>query len=228
MRPDEYEHIVAEHFESKGFKTKVSQYSNDYGVDVFATKGKIKIAIQAKMFGNSTRPINRQMIMELHGAKDYFDCTKAVMATNGRVIDNALEVAEKLKIEILEIPAIKTNFNSKPQKPNRKFETIWEKYVMPLEGKTIKRADGKTNKIVSVDWSGIKRVTSNGKEQKIKIEIFKKTINYLLENGSITRKYINDEYQYRASSGIVLILGNTSQFELTTNPTGLKMKKKKL
>lgn len=224
MRPDEYEHIVAEHFESKGFKTKVSQYSNDYGVDVFATKGKIKIAIQAKMFGNSTRPINRQMIMELHGAKDYFDCTKAVMATNGRVIDNALEVAEKLKIEILEIPAIKTNFNSKPQKPNRKFETIWEKYVMPLKGKTIKRADGKTNKIVSVDWSGIKRVTSNGKEQKIKIEIFKKTINYLLENGSITRKYINDEYQYRASSGIVLILGNTSQFELTTNPTGLKMK----
>ena len=224
MRPDEYEHIVAEHFESKGFKTQVSQYSNDYGVDVFATKGKIKIAIQAKMFGNSTRPINRQMIMELHGAKDYFDCTKAVMATNGRIIDNALEVAEKLKIEILEIPAIKTNFKSKPQKPNRKFETIWEKYVMPLEGKTIKRADGKTNKIVSVDWSGIKRVTSNGKEQKIKIEIFKKTINHLIENGSITRKYINDEYQYRASSGIVLILGNTSQFELTTNPTGLKIK----
>jgi HJR/Mrr/RecB family endonuclease len=66
MRPDEYEHIVAEYFEQKGFLTKVSQYSNDYGVDIFATKGKIKIAIQAKMFGNSTRPINRQMIMEFH------------------------------------------------------------------------------------------------------------------------------------------------------------------
>ena len=173
MRPDEYEHIVAEHFENMGFKTKVSQYSNDYGVDVFATKGKAKIAIQAKMFGNSTRPINRQMIMELHGAKDYFDCTKAVMATNGRIIDNALEVANKLKIEILEIQAIKTNFKRKTPKQNGKFETVWEKHVMPLEGKTIKRADGKTNKILSVDWSGIKRLTSNGKEQKIKIEIFK-------------------------------------------------------
>jgi restriction system protein len=224
MRPDEYEHIVAEYFEQKGFLTKVSQYTNDYGVDVFATKGKTKIAIQAKMFGNSTRPINRQMIMELHGAKDYFDCTKAIMATNGRIIDNALEVAGKLKIEVLKIPAIKTNFESKTQKQCGKFETIWEKYVMPLEGKTIKRADGKTNKILTVDWSGIKRVTSNGREQKIKIEIFKKTINHLLKNGSITRKYINDEYQYRASSGIVLILGNTSKFELTTNPTGLKMK----
>jgi hypothetical protein len=224
MRPDEYEHIVAEHFESKGFKTQVSQYTNDYGVDVFATKGKIKIAIQAKMFGNSTRPINRQMIMELHGAKDYFDCTKAVMATNGRIIDNALEVAEKLQIEILEIPAIKINYKSKTQNPNRKFETIWENCVMPLEGKTIKRDNGKSNKIISVDWSGIKRLTSNGKEQKIKIEIFKKTINHLLENGSITRKYINDEYQYRASSGIILILGSTSKFELTNNPTGLRMK----
>jgi len=224
MRPDEYEHIVAEFFEQKGFSTKVSQYSNDYGVDVFATKGKTKIAIQAKMFGNSTRPINRQMIMELHGAKDYFDCTKAIMATNGRIIDNALEVAEKLKIEVLNIPAIKPNFKSKTKKQSGKFETIWEKYVMPLEGKTIKRADGKTNKILTVDWSGIKRITSNGREQKIKIEIFKKTINHLLKNGSITRKYINDEYQYRASSGIVLILSNTSKFELTNNPTGLKMK----
>ena len=48
MRPNEYEHIVAEYFERKGYETKVSQYSNDYGVDVFAIKGKEKIAIQAK------------------------------------------------------------------------------------------------------------------------------------------------------------------------------------
>lgn len=224
MRPDEYEHIVAEYFEQKGFLTKVSQYSNDYGVDIFATKGKIKIAIQAKMFGNSTRPINRQMIMELHGAKDYFDCTKAIMATDGRIIDNALEVAKKLKIEVLEVPAIKTNFKIKTQKRSGKFESIWEKYIMPLEGKIIKRADGKTNKILTVDWSGIKRLTSNEREQKIKIEIFKKTISYLLKNGSITRKFINDEYPGRASSGIILILSSTSKFELTNNPTGLKMK----
>lgn len=225
MRPDEYEHIVAEHFETKGYKTFVSQYSNDYGVDVFVTKGKEKIAIQAKMFGGSTRPINRQMVMELHGAKDYFECTKAIIATNGRIIDNALEVANKLKIEILNIPAIRTSNNTKRTTKSNSFENIWEKYVMPLEGKTIKRPDGKTNKIVKVDWSGIQRITSNGKPQKIKIEIFKKTINHLLENEEITRSYINEEYKNRASSSIVLILGNTEIFELTNRPTGLKMKK---
>lgn len=225
MRPDEYEHIVAEYFEQKGYKTSVSQYSSDYGVDVFATKGKTKIAIQAKMFGNSTRPINRQMVMELHGAKDYFDCSKAIIATDGRIIDNAKEVADKLKIDILKIPAIKSKSKEKTTKQNGEFETIWEKQVMPLEGKTIKRDNGESNTILKVDWAGIERLTSNGKKQRIKIEIFKKTINQLLKFGKITRKYINEEYKDRASSGIVLILSNTALFELTNNPTGLKMKK---
>ena len=225
MRPDEYEHIVAEYFEIKGYKTTVSQYTNDYGVDVFATKGKEKIAIQVKMFGGSTRPINRQMVMELHGAKDYFDCTKAIIATNGRVIDNALEVANKLKIEIINIPAIRTSNKNKKVTKSNSFESIWEKYVMPLEGKIIKRPDGKTNKIVKVDWSGIQRITSNGRSQKIKIEIFKKTINHLLKNGEISRSYINEEYKDRASSGIVLILGNTGIFEIKNKPKRLIMKK---
>lgn len=224
MRPDEYEHIVAEYFKAKGYKTTVSQYSNDYGIDVFATKGKEKIAIQAKMFGGSTRPINRQMVMELHGAKDYFDCTKAIIATDGRIIDNALEVANKLKIEILNVLAVRTSSKTKKSTKSNSFENIWEKYLMPLEGRTIKRPDGKTNKIDKVDWSGIQRITSNGKPQRIKIEIFKKTINHLLEYGEITRSYINEEYKDRASSGIVLILGNTEIFELTNRPTGLKMK----
>ena len=225
MRPDEYEHIVAEYFEIKGYKTTVSQYTNDYGVDVFATKGKEKITIQVKMFGGSTRPINRQMVMELHGAKDYFDCTKAIIATNGRVIDNALEVANKLKIEIINIPAIRTSNKNKKVTKSNSFESIWEKYVMPLEGKIIKRPDGKTNKIVKVDWSGIQRITSNGRSQKIKIEIFKKTINHLLKNGEISRSYINEEYKDRASSGIVLILGNTGIFEIKNKPKRLIMKK---
>ena len=98
---------------------------------------------------------------------------------------------------------------------------------MPLEGKTLKRSDGKSNMIEKVDWSGIQRITSNGKRQKIKIEIFKKTINYLLKNGEISRSYINEEYKERASSGIVLILGNTGVFEITQHPSGLKMKNNK-
>lgn len=223
MTPSQYEHNVAEYFKKKGYSVQITKLTNDFGVDVLVRKGKAKIAVQAKMFGEARR-INIEMVLQLQGAKDYFDCTKAIIATDGLLTSSANEVANKLGIEILQIPADETNFTSNPPEKTP-FEKIWENYVMPLQGKIIKRDNGTTNKILKVDWTGIKRETSNKKQQNIKIEIFKKTIDYLLENGEITRSYINDEYKDRASSGVVLILGNTELFEITKRPTGLKMKK---
>tara|TARA_Y100000996_G_scaffold391037_1_gene352721 strand:+ start:1921 stop:2607 length:687 start_codon:yes stop_codon:yes gene_type:complete len=212
MTPDQYEKYVANYFQNKGYKVKKTPYSNDYGVDVFAEKNKEKIAIQAKMFGNSNRKINRQMVMEFYGAKDFFNCNKGVIITNGEIIKNAKEVADKLEIEILFIDP-----QSPISKNNSQFDEIWENYIMPLKGKTITRKNGKTNKIIDVDWGGIKRITSNGNQQKIDIEIFKKTIHDILEKGSITRLEINNEYSKRASSGIVLILSQLPMIRLNNS-----------
>ena len=218
MTPDQYEKYVANYFHNKGYKVKQTPYSNDYGVDVFAEKNKEKIAIQAKMFGNSNRKINRQMVMEFYGAKDFFNCNKGIIVTNGEIIQNAKDVADKLGVEILFIYP-----QSHVPKNNSQFDEIWENYVMPLEGKTIARKNGKINKILEVNWGGINRITSNGNQQKIDIEIFKKTINHLLENGSITRQEINDEYSKRASSGIVLILSQLPMIRLNnTRPISIE------
>jgi hypothetical protein len=226
MSPRQFEEFVCEHFRQQGYKTELTAYSNDYGVDGFAIKGKQKIAIQSKMYGHTTRKINRQTVMELHGAKDFFDCTKAVIATDGTFLQDALVVAEKLKIEILYLngiqkstPIAKINTKSKTEKT---FEQIWEDYVIPLQGKILLRSNGETNQIIKADWSGIERKTSNGNIGKIKIEIFKQVINRLLTNGSITRDYINQNYIGRASSGIILILSQVPFFKLTEKPTGLK------
>ena len=219
MTPDQYEKYVANYFQNKGYKVKQTPYSNDYGVDVFAEKNKEKIAIQAKMFGNSNRKINRQMVMEFYGAKDFFNCDKGIIVTDGEIIQNAKDVADKLGVEILFIYP-----QSHVPKNNSQFDEIWENYVMPLEGKTIIRNNGKINKILEVNWGGINRITSNGNQQKIDIEIFKKTINHLLENGSITRQEINDEYSKRASSGIVLILSQLPMIRLNnTRPISLEL-----
>lgn len=222
MNPKQFEELVCEHFRQKGYEAETTSYSNDYGVDVFATKGKEKIAVQAKMYGSGTRKINRQMVMELHGAKDYFDCTKAVIATDGVLLSDALEVAQKLKIDILTIDA--STALKKPKKSNndKTFEGIWEKYIIPLQGKTLTRDSGETNKIVKVNWSEVERITSNGNKGKIKVEIFKQAINKLLTYGSITRDYINQNYVGRASSGVILILSQVPFFQLTDRPTGLK------
>ena len=219
MTPDQYEKYVANYFQNKGYKVKQTPYSNDYGVDVFAEKNKEKIAIQAKMFSNSNRKINRQMVMEFYGAKDFFNCDKGIIVTDGEIIQNAKDVADKLGVEILFIYP-----QSHVPKNNSQFDEIWENYVMPLEGKTITRNNGKINIILEVNWGGINRITSNGNQQKIDIEIFKKTINHILENGSITRQEINDEYSKRASSGIVLILSQLPMIRLNnTRPISLEL-----
>ena len=219
MTPDQYEKYVANYFQNKGYKVKQTPYSNDYGVDVFAEKNKEKIAIQAKMFGNSNRKINRQMVMEFYGAKDFFNCNKGIIVTDGEIIQNAKDVADKLGIEILFIHP-----QSYVPKNNSQFDEMWENYVMPLAGKAIARNNGKINKILEVNWGGINRITSNGNQQKIDIEIFKKTINHILENGSITRQEINDEYSKRASSGIVLILSQLPMIHLNnTRPISIEL-----
>lgn len=222
MNPKEFEELVCEHYRNKGYEAKTTSYINDYGVDVFATKGKEKIAVQAKMYGNGTRKINRQMVMELHGAKDYFDCTKAIIATDGLLLSDALEVANKLKIEVLTINGSFPLTSNKKVSNDKTFEGIWEKYIIPLQGKTLTRESGETNEIVKVNWSEVERITSNGNKGKIKVEIFKQAINKLLTDGSITRDYINQNYVGRASSGVILILSQVPFFQLTDRPTGLK------
>ena len=222
MNPKQFEELVCEHFNSKGYDAKTTSYSNDYGVDVFAIKGKEKVAIQAKMYGSGTRKINRQMVMELHGAKDYFDCTKAVIATDGLLLPDALEVAKKLKVEILNINSSFALSTKKKTINEITFENIWEKHIMPLQGKVLTRNNGETNTILKANWSEIERLTSNGNKGKIKIEIFRQAVNRLLQHGSITRDYINQNYVGRASSGIILILSQVPFFQLTDKPSGLK------
>ena len=98
---------------------------------------------------------------------------------------------------------------------------------MPLEGKRLFRPNGKGNDIVQVDWGGIKRITSNGRQQTIKIEIFRYAIKKLLTEGSVSRNDINQHYIGRASSGIVLILSQIPLFTLTASPSRQRLVLKK-
>lgn len=233
MTPEEYEKYVASLYQARGYKTIVTPLSGDWGIDVIATKGTEKIAIQAKMYGHTHRKVNRSNIMELYGAMAFQDCTKAVLATDGELLDDAKIVAEKLNIEILQTRTNNTDtsmkgnlykeektklFNSYPT-----FDEAWQKYIMPLKGSTLKNSRG-NNKIIDVNWGGIKRITSNDKEGKIDIEGFRLAYNKLIKEDKVTRSYINQQVNKRCSSGIVLILGQLPFVEIVNNPKSLKLK----
>ena len=249
MKPREYEEYIRELFNKQGYTTELTPQSGDYGIDIFATTGREKIAIQVKMYGNS-RKVNRSMIMELHGAKDYFGCNKAILVTNGEIMPDAIEVANRLQIDlqIIDYPDKTTKTaegtlysSASPKKvqdieskssnifftnEEYTFDSIWETYIMPLKGKTLYNNRGKENIITNVDWAGITRITSQGNPGKIEIEHFKNAIKILLKKGEITRDYINQNCVKRASSGIVLILSQVPFFKLDENPLRLTFKLK--
>jgi restriction system protein len=89
---------------------------------------------------------------------------------------------------------------------------------VPLAGCVLTRSDGSINQIVSVDWGGVLRITSNGRRQKIPIEIFRWVIEQVLSSGSVTRDAINSKHEGRASSGIALILAQVPQFQVGGRP----------
>lgn len=94
---------------------------------------------------------------------------------------------------------------------------------MPLAGATLRRPDGSSNTIVTVDWSGVERITANGERGRIKIE-FEWAIERILQDGFVSRSAINDQYQGRASSGVVLILAQVPIFELSDRPLALRLR----
>jgi restriction system protein len=226
-----YEEIVAEHFRAQGYSVELTSMSNDYGVDIFANIENKKIAIQAKMYGNG-RKINREMVMQLYGAKDYFDCTDAIIATNGNLSDSANEVAQKLKILILKIEFTDirlrvsdhvknlTKYNAMLQ-GSLNFHEIWENFIIPLSGKTFQREDGSSNTVITVDWSGLTRLTSAKQKQFIPIEIFRQAIARIIEFGFVTRTEINEGSAKRVSSGVILILAQVPYFKHIKNPSRL-------
>ena len=237
MKPREFEELVANYYQSQGYKTELTSYMGDYGVDLIAQKGDERIAVQAKMYGNSSRKVNRKTVMELQGAMTYFKCNKAVIATNGSCMSDAIEVARSLGIEILYLGNNKGNIGteseakhynaviiSEPVSKTMSFDDVWEQYIMPLSGKAISHG-GLTNQIIDVDWGGLKRLSSKGRVGKISIEDFKFAYNQLVEHGSVERVFIN-QHANRCSSVIVLVLSQVPFIGLRDKPKKMLYLKK--
>ncbi len=92
------------------------------------------------------------MVMELHGAKDYFDCDQAKIVTDGEILQDAIQVAEKLNIKLIYLP-VNSVMNS-TNDTDINFDSIWQKYIIPLQGKTLFRENGEKNIVTKVDWGG--------------------------------------------------------------------------
>jgi hypothetical protein len=218
MTPEDYEHCVAQVLRGEGWDARVTQHQRDFGVDIVAKRDGTCLGVQVKMFGGSNRPVAGRMVMELYGAAAYADCDEALIVTDGRILADAEKIAEKLGIEIRVLPATLSTVVDAPgpaASEGLRFGDIWREYVVPLAGTTLTRPNGKSNDIVRVDGGGLLRRSSNGRTQRIEIEIFRWAIERLVAGETVSRDEINAQYAGRASSGIALILSAIPLFEST-------------
>ncbi|WP_286831662.1 hypothetical protein [Sphingobacterium sp. UBA6308] len=85
---------------------------------------------------------------------------------------------------------------------NISFDQIWDKVIIPLKEKTIFTLDEqKPNVIVDVNNHILERDSENDSpSQTIFKEVFEVVYNYIMENGEVTRAYINEKLPKRYSS----------------------------
>lgn len=84
MSGEEFEGFLKAHFEKLGYKVKLTPKTADYGADLILTKGKEKIAVQAKRYSDK---VSNKAVQEVVGAIPYYD--KACTGMKGMVITNS-------------------------------------------------------------------------------------------------------------------------------------------
>lgn len=91
MSGEQFEHFVTYLFNSLGYKAINTKLSGDQGIDVIATKGKTKIAIQAKCY---SKPVGNHAIMEAVAGAKYYNADKIMVVTNNTFTKGARELAQ--------------------------------------------------------------------------------------------------------------------------------------
>ncbi len=226
MAPEEFEKQIAIHYQNLDYNINMTPKSSDYGVDIIATKGDEKIAIQVKMYDK--REVNYQDVMYLYAGTKYYECNRAVIITSGKVSSEAKKTASKMNIDVIENWKIEQNIQKKLEpKSNlvnhnhqntsqKDFGDIWNQYILPLKGQKLDTITGKTNFISDVTSDYIIRVSSKGNPSKIGYDIFEQCYYYIIEKGKMKREEINHLYPKRASAIIFAVLEKYISFSYSS------------
>lgn len=91
MSGEHFEIFITNLFNNLGYKAERTKASGDQGIDVIATKGKVKIAIQTKCY---SRPVGNHAVMEAVAGGKYYNADKVMVVTNSTFTRSAIELAQ--------------------------------------------------------------------------------------------------------------------------------------
>ena len=104
MDPYRFEHLVADVWEFQGYETRVSQESNDRGVDVVAYKETPypeKVVIQAKRYGDSNT-VGSPEVQQYASLLPQEDADAVAIVTSGAFTQQARDISEQLNVKLID------------------------------------------------------------------------------------------------------------------------------
>lgn len=109
LEPYEFEHFVANLWEDKGWQTHVLPESNDYGIDVVATKSDPtpqKILIQAKRYAEDNR-VGAPDVQQYRSLLEQEpDADSVVIVTTSSFTKQAQEIADRVNVKLVDGDAL--------------------------------------------------------------------------------------------------------------------------
>ncbi|WP_278667739.1 restriction endonuclease [Acidithiobacillus ferriphilus] len=98
LTPNQYEEFCAALLENNGWSTQVTSRSSDYGADIIATKGSVRIVVQCKQWSGS---VGVKAVQEVHTAISYYNANKAIVITTSKYTHAAKKLAASTGVSLL-------------------------------------------------------------------------------------------------------------------------------
>jgi restriction system protein len=90
MDPRRFEQFVAELLAARGYQTRLTQASHDFGVDVVAWRGSERLAVQVKHYSSA---VSGKAIGEVLLGMPHYDCNACMVVTNSCFTKAAIKAA---------------------------------------------------------------------------------------------------------------------------------------
>lgn len=97
MNGIEFENFLKVLFEHLGYKSKITQASQDQGIDLILVKNSIMYGVQAKNYSSS---VGNKAVQEVIAGSQYYNCDKSIVVTNNYFTGAAKDLAKATNVKL--------------------------------------------------------------------------------------------------------------------------------
>lgn len=99
MSGTEFEKYLQVKFEEQNYKVEHIGQTGDFGADLILHKGKKKVVVQAKRYSGN---VGIKAVQEVVAAKQFYDCSHAMVVTNSFFTAAAKELANRCNVNLVD------------------------------------------------------------------------------------------------------------------------------